>query len=68
MEGCEQHILLRHGSILIQTDCRDFDSIRDFLSTAGIEGIVWHHDDGRMVKIKARDFGIKRTRVNAEKV
>jgi hypothetical protein len=22
----------------------------------GIEGIVWHHDDGRMAKIKARDF------------
>jgi hypothetical protein len=25
-----------------------------------IEGIVWHHSDGRMVKIKAKDFGIKR--------
>lgn len=23
-----------------------------------LEGIVWHHPDGRMVKIKARDFGI----------
>ena len=24
-----------------------------------IEGIVWHHPDGRMAKIKARDFGIQ---------
>ena len=25
-----------------------------------IEGIVWHHPDGRMVKIKAKDFGLSR--------
>lgn len=24
-----------------------------------IEGLVWHHDDGRMAKIKRRDFGLK---------
>ena len=23
-----------------------------------IEGIVWHHPDGRMAKIKRRDFGL----------
>lgn len=26
------------------------------LGERGFEGIVWHHPDGRMVKIKARDF------------
>ncbi|MGW2281128.1 hypothetical protein [Streptomyces sp. NPDC001770] len=26
------------------------------LSADGCEGIVWHHPDGRMAKIKARDF------------
>lgn len=31
------------------------------LSKFGVEGIVWHHPDGRMVKIKAKDFGFKRT-------
>jgi hypothetical protein len=31
-----------------------------FLGSAGIEGIVWHHPDGKMVKIKTRDFGIKK--------
>lgn len=25
-----------------------------------IEGIVFHHPDGRMAKIKLRDFGISR--------
>jgi hypothetical protein len=25
-----------------------------------IEGIVWHHPDGRMAKLKLRDFGVKR--------
>jgi hypothetical protein len=24
----------------------------------GAEGIVWHHDDGRMAKIKARGFAV----------
>lgn len=37
-----------------------FDSIRDFLAQHDIEGLVWHHPDGRMVKIKGKDFGIKR--------
>ncbi len=39
---------------------RDFDGIKAFLAAHEIEGIVWHHSDGRMVKIKAKDFGIKR--------
>ena len=24
-----------------------------------LEGVVWHHPDGRMVKIKRKDFGYK---------
>jgi hypothetical protein len=41
-------------------DCeRSFDGIREFLRTHCIEGIVWRHPDGRMAKIKRRDFGLK---------
>lgn len=29
-----------------------------FSRSLPLEGIVWHHRDGRMVKIKAKDFGI----------
>ena len=38
-----------------------YDSIEAFLRGNGrpMEGIVWHHPDGRMAKIKSRDFGIK---------
>lgn len=38
---------------------RDFNGLREWLRNIVIEGIVWHHPDGRMVKIKRRDFGHK---------
>lgn len=34
--------------------------LRSYLSAGVFEGIVWHHPDGRMVKIKAKDFGLRR--------
>jgi hypothetical protein len=39
---------------------RTFDALREFLIKRNIEGIVFHHPDGRMAKIKLQDFGIKR--------
>lgn len=36
---------------------RTFEGLQEFFRTAEIEGIVWHHPDGRMVKIKRKDFG-----------
>lgn len=59
-EGYGRHVLVRHGSIRVQGVPRDFEGLREYLAGAGIEGIVWHHPDGRMVKLKARDFGIRR--------
>ena len=38
---------------------RDFETVEAFLKKEAIEGIVWHHEDGRMAKIKRSDFGIK---------
>lgn len=35
-----------------------FDTIQNALASNPIEGIVWHHIDGRMAKIKRRDFGL----------
>lgn len=34
-----------------------FQGIKDYLSYLSFEGIVWHHPDGRMVKVKRSDFG-----------
>ena len=45
----------------VLTDCpTDFDGLKLYLEHRDIEGIVWHHPDGRMVKIKKRDFGFRR--------
>jgi len=37
---------------------RTFDAMKDYLSRNVIEGIVWHHPDGRMAKIKRKDMGL----------
>ena len=55
-----EHELIRHGSVLPKDVPRDFHGIRYFLATRNMGGIVWHHPDGRMVKIKGKDFGLKR--------
>lgn len=59
-EGADSHVLVPHGHRTLSDVPRDFDSLRTYLMTMPIEGIVWHHPDGRMVKIKGKDFGIKR--------
>jgi hypothetical protein len=59
--GCGPlHALIPHGHYLIADAPRDFAGLRDYLRDADMEGIVWHHPDGRMVKIKVKDFGLKR--------
>lgn len=35
---------------------RDFDGLAAWLHAHPYEGIVWHHADGRMAKVKKRDF------------
>lgn len=58
-EGLNKHILKPHGNQIVNAP-RTFDALKSWLAEANIEGVVWHHPDGRMVKIKAKDFGIKR--------
>lgn len=58
------HVLIRHqaADVLDYTDRspRTFETIRDLVvrlaEDEGWEGIVYRHPDGRMAKIKARDF------------
>lgn len=57
-EGKFEHTLVRHGSVILPDGPRNFHSIRSLLEGLAVEGIVWHHPDGRMVKIKRRDFGL----------
>lgn len=58
-EHLDTHILFRHDSgfmydwcdLVIFEDCADVMSFFDF------EGVVFHHPDGRMCKIRRKDFG-----------
>jgi len=62
-ERYENHRLIGHFSpavALPDTPPRTFDGLQEWLKGKDIEGIVWHHSDGRMAKIKLRDFGFKR--------
>jgi hypothetical protein len=62
-EHFESYTLLRHADAERLPDApRDFDGLANYFTTRDIEGIVWHHPDGRMAKIKGRDFGVKRPR------
>lgn len=57
--GFGEHMLIRHGiDPVFWFEPPTFGSIRDALQEGvAMEGIVWHHPDGRMAKIKRRDFG-----------
>ena len=60
LEGCTSHVLVRHGCEVLADAPRTYDALCSYLANKDIEGIVWHHPDGRMVKIKGKDFGVKR--------
>jgi hypothetical protein len=61
-EGFSEHCLIRHELAEVLADApRAFDDFEAYFASHDVEGIVWHHPDGRMAKLKARDFGIRRT-------
>jgi len=53
-----KHELWKHGAQTTQAP-RTFGQLREWFESHAIEGIVWHHPDGRMVKIKRKDFGLQ---------
>jgi hypothetical protein len=62
-EKYPEHTLVAHDDpslILSPQPPRTFDALREWMTGQDIEGIVWHHPDGRMAKLKLRDFGLKR--------
>lgn len=53
----DRHEFWRHGWAM--DDCvRTFIGFKNHLTSVNAEGIVFWHPDGRMAKIKRRDFGI----------
>ena len=62
-ERYDRHWLVaHHNTETLRVDALTFEGIRDSVlrwhSADHVEGIVWHHPDGRMTKIKARDFAV----------
>jgi len=58
-EGFERHELIQHRDAKRYEIVADADVIRATvvaLAKDGVEGIVWHHPDGRMAKLKGRDL------------
>ena len=57
----DQHGLFRHGwgGAMPQVKERSFEALKAlFTESLPFEGIVFHHPDGRMAKIKRKDFGL----------
>ncbi len=61
----EPHELWAHGMQfgdsrvpILSKPPRTYELLKSWFSRNPCEGIVWHHPDGRMVKIKRKDFGL----------
>ena len=61
-EKISGHQLIKHGSTILSIPALNYDSLKQYFANPenDIEGIVFHHPDGRMCKIRKSDFGIKR--------
>ncbi|GAA2731051.1 hypothetical protein [Actinocorallia aurantiaca] len=56
-EGYERHALVMHAAAEDFEDLpRDYDGLAAWLHSHPYEGVVWHHEDGRMAKLKVRDI------------
>jgi len=52
------HVVPWAESLRLSDVPRSFAGLREYLTAHVIEGIVFHHPDGRLAKIKRRDFGL----------
>lgn len=61
-ENFIEHVLIPHGctDLDLTISIYDFETFKEYLSIVDMEGIVFHHPDGRMCKLRKSDFGTKR--------
>lgn len=59
-EKLTSHFLLRHGSTFFPEIDEVLKNPKEFLKDKNVEGIVFRHLDGRMCKIRKKDFGMNR--------
>ena len=59
------HVLIQHSKAeQYENVPRTYEGLKQWFSDKPIEGIVFHHPDGRMAKIKKRDYGLSRKQSN----
>lgn len=51
-----KHELWKHGSVAVNDVVRTFDGFKEWLLNNNCEGLVFHHPDGRMCKIRRKDM------------
>lgn len=56
--GLTSHELVLHGSVTVEVE-RSHEGLVRWLEENNHEGLVFHHSDGRMAKLRRKDFGIK---------
>lgn len=56
--GLDRHVLWRHGREAADVG-RTREAIAEWLASHEAEGLVFHHPDGRMAKVRRKDFGLK---------
>jgi plasmid stabilization system protein ParE len=54
-EKVGKHVVIAHADADLLDAPRDFEGLARWLHAHPYEGIVWHHPDGRMAKLKRRD-------------
>ena len=59
-------VLPYDASLVLDGVPRTFAGLREYLEANDMEGIVFHHPDGRLAKIKKKDFGLKRQKPNTQ--
>ncbi len=53
----DHHVLMRHGSEVVEVE-RSFGALKAWIETHDVEGLVFHHPDGRMAKLRRKDFNL----------
>jgi hypothetical protein len=59
-EKIKGYNLLKHGSVVFKDAPVGYEELKEWLKDKDIEGLVWHHPNGDMIKIKKSDFGMNR--------
>ncbi len=61
------HELWQHGSKEVNNLELTFEGLKNWLLKNNVEGLVFHHPDGRMCKLRRKDFGIPWNNENLRK-